>query len=108
MNLIVNAIEAWEGQNSEPLVSLCARSTESREILVEVIDNGPGVKDPERVFEAFITTREKGMGVGLAIFRSIVESHDGRLWAENNPDGGAKFSVALPLLFSPQPGFAEA
>jgi signal transduction histidine kinase len=66
-------------------------------MLVQVIDNGPGVEDPDRVFDAFITTKEKGMGIGLAVSRSIVETHGGRLWAENNKAGGAIFNVALPL-----------
>jgi len=62
-----------------------------------VIDNRPGVKDPDRIFDAFMTTNEKGMGIGLAVSRSIVEVHGGRLWAENNETGGATFNVALPL-----------
>jgi signal transduction histidine kinase len=67
-------------------------------MLVQVIDNGPGVHDPERIFDAFVTTKEKGMGMGLAVSRSIVEAHGGRLWAENNKTGGAIFNVALPLF----------
>jgi signal transduction histidine kinase len=66
-------------------------------MLIQVIDNGPGVHDPERIFDAFMTTKEKGMGIGLAVSRSIVEAHGGRLWAENNKTGGAIFNVALPL-----------
>jgi signal transduction histidine kinase len=66
-------------------------------MLIQVIDNGPGVEDPDRIFDAFMTTKEKGMGIGLAVSRSIVESHEGRLWAENNKTGGATFNVALPL-----------
>jgi signal transduction histidine kinase len=66
-------------------------------MLVQVIDNGPGVHDPEQIFDAFMTTKEKGMGIGLAVSRSIVEAHGGQLWAENNKAGGATFNVALPL-----------
>ncbi|WP_433966646.1 ATP-binding protein [Tunturiibacter gelidiferens] len=66
-------------------------------MLIQVIDNGPGVDDPDRIFDAFMTTKEKGMGICLAVSRTIVESHGGRLWAENNIAGGATFNVALPL-----------
>jgi PAS domain S-box-containing protein len=97
INLIVNAIEALEGQQAPALVTLRAAVTDSDRMLVQVIDNGPGVHDPERIFDAFMTTKEKGMGIGLAVSRSIVEAHGGRLWAENNKSGGAIFNVALPL-----------
>jgi C4-dicarboxylate-specific signal transduction histidine kinase len=96
INLIVNAIEALEGQQSAPLIVLRA-VTDSNGMLIQVIDNGPGVDDPERIFDAFVTTKEKGMGIGLAVSRSIVEAHGGRLWAENNKPGGATFNVALQL-----------
>jgi C4-dicarboxylate-specific signal transduction histidine kinase len=96
INLIVNAIEALEGRQAAPLVVLRA-VTDSNEMLIQVIDNGPGVHDTEKIFDAFVTTKDKGMGIGLAVSRSIVEAHRGRLWAEHNPDGGARFSVALPL-----------
>ena len=62
-----------------------------------MIDNGPGVVDLDQIFDAFMTTKEKGMGIGLAVSRSIVEAHGGQLWAENNKTGGATFNVALPL-----------
>jgi signal transduction histidine kinase len=62
-----------------------------------VIDNGPGVDNTETIFDAFVTTKDNGMGIGLAVSRSIVEVHGGRLWAENNPGGGATFNMALPL-----------
>ena len=97
INLIVNAIEALEGQQVPPLVTLRAAVTDSHRMLIQVIDNGPGVHDPERIFDAFMTTKEKGMGIGLAVSRSIVEAHGGRLWAENNKAGGAIFNVTLPL-----------
>ena len=95
-NLIVNSIEALEGQQVTPLVAIRA-ATDSNRMLIQVIDNGPGVDAPERIFDAFMTTKETGMGMGLAVSRSIVEAHGGRLWAENNKTGGAIFSVALPL-----------
>ena len=97
INLILNAIEALEGQQVAPLVTLRAAVTDSDRMLVQVIDNGPGVDNPERIFDAFMTTKEKGMGIGLAVSRSIVEAHGGRLWAENNKTGGAIFNVTLPL-----------
>ena len=93
----MNAIEALEGQQVPPLVTLQAAVTDSDRMLIQVIDNGPGVDDPERIFDAFMTTKEKGMGIGLAVSRSIVEAHGGRLWAENHRAGGAIFNVALPL-----------
>ena len=96
INLIVNAIEALEGQQVAPVVLLRAR-TDSNEMLIQVIDNGPGVDDPDRIFDAFMTTKENGMGIGLAVSRTIVEAHGGRLWAENNVSGGATLNVALPL-----------
>ena len=65
-----------------------------------MIDNGPGVHDPERIFDAFITTKEKGMGIGLAVSRTIVEGHGGQLWAENDNTGGAILNVVLPLSHS--------
>jgi PAS domain S-box-containing protein len=96
VNLIVNAIEALERQQVAPLVVLRA-TTDSNGMLVQVIDNGPGVDDPDRIFDAFMTTKEKGMGIGLAMSHTIIEAHGGRLWAENNRTGGATFNVALPL-----------
>jgi PAS domain S-box-containing protein len=96
INLIVNAIEASEEQQAAPQVVLRA-VPDSSGMLIQVIDNGPGVDDPDRIFDAFMTTKENGMGIGLAVSRTIVEAHGGRLWAENNKAGGATFNVVLPL-----------
>jgi signal transduction histidine kinase len=65
--------------------------------LVEIQDSGVGLKDPDKVFEAFFTTKENGMGMGLTICRSIVEAHDGRLWASPAEGAGTVFHFALPL-----------
>jgi PAS domain S-box-containing protein len=97
INLISNATEAMEDFGIPPLVMVRAAVTDESEMLVKVIDNGPGVSDGENIFDAFVTTKESGMGIGLAVSRSIVEAHGGRIWAENNPNGGATFSIALPL-----------
>lgn len=97
VNLISNAIEATEVCRPTSIVRVHAAVTDQNEVLIQVIDNGPGVDDPQSIFEPFLTTKEKGMGIGLAVSRSIVEAHGGSLWAENNPGGGATFCVALPL-----------
>jgi PAS domain S-box-containing protein len=96
-NLILNAIEAMEGSRIPPLLKVRAAVTDQNAMLIQVIDNGPGVDNTETIFDAFVTTKEKGMGIGLAVSRSIVEAHNGRLWAENNPGGGVTFNMALPL-----------
>ena len=97
INLISNAIEATDGSTNTARILLRAFVTEEHEVVVQVIDNGTGLDDTEKIFDAFMTTKEKGMGIGLAVSRSIVEAHGGRLWAENNPEGGATFNVALPV-----------
>jgi C4-dicarboxylate-specific signal transduction histidine kinase len=108
INLIVNAVEALEGRAAAPLVVLRA-ATDANGMLIQVIDNGPGVGDPDRIFDAFMTTKEKGMGIGLAVSRSIVEAHGGRLWAETNKTGGATLNVALPLSHaSPTPAHSQS
>ena len=96
-NLILNAIEAMEGSRISPLLRVRAGVTDQNEMLIRVIDNGPGVDNSETIFDAFVTTKDKGMGIGLAVSRSIVEAHNGRLWSENNAGGGATFSMTLPL-----------
>jgi hypothetical protein len=96
INLISNAIEAMEGSARDPRLTIRA-AADRREMSIQVIDNGPGLDDPENIFEPFISTKKMGMGIGLAVSRSIVEAHEGQLWAENNPDFGARFTLKLPL-----------
>ena len=85
-----------ESNARPPHLMITAAFVNESGLLIEVIDNGPGLKDTQSIFDAFVTTKEKGMGIGLAVSRSIIEAHDGQLWAENIPDYGAKFSVRLP------------
>jgi two-component system sensor histidine kinase DctS len=101
-NLLSNAC-AWSIRNGKPArirVSLaCARS--ERMASISVADNGPGVAeaDREQIFNAFFSTQEGGMGMGLAICRSIVEAHHGRIEVGSDPElGGARFTVWLPLV----------
>jgi PAS domain S-box-containing protein len=98
INLISNAIEATEDSANGAEIMLRAFVMEEHEVIVQVIDNGTGLEEAEKIFDAFVTTKEKGMGIGLAVSKSIVEAHGGRLWAENNPRRGATFNLALPVV----------
>jgi signal transduction histidine kinase len=100
LNLVVNALDAIsERPRGARLVVVRTRGPGKDRVVLSVEDSGMGIapEDLERVFEAFYTTKAEGLGVGLAISRSIVEAHGGRLWAENNPDEGATFRCALPV-----------
>jgi PAS domain S-box-containing protein len=100
LNLIVNAIEAMRGHAAGPrelLVGSCRDAANG--VLVRVEDSGPGL-DPAgvgRLFDTFYTTKPDGMGMGLAISRSIVEAHGGRLWATPNAPRGAVFHFSVPV-----------
>ena len=96
-NLLLNGLEAMDPVIDRPKRLFIRSKGQSQEtILVEIRDYGIGLQDPERVFEAFFTTKEKGMGMGLAICRSIIEAHRGRLWATCGEDAGARFCFTLP------------
>lgn len=102
-NLIRNAIEAVAATD-EPAVSeaIVVRIThETDSVVVSVSDRGPGIADHDKLFQAFYTTKSEGMGLGLAICRTVIESHGGRLWAEDNPGGGARFNFRLPCTAMP-------
>jgi signal transduction histidine kinase len=98
LNLITNGIEATENSGRTPRILIAASPVDDRSILLEVIDNGSGIVDDDSIFDAFVTTKCKGMGIGLAVSRSIIEAHEGRLTAFNNEGYGATFGVVLPVL----------
>ncbi|MGA2889715.1 MAG: ATP-binding protein [Terracidiphilus sp.] len=98
LNLIMNGIEALIAVTNRPrLLWVQSRIDESGDVLVAVSDSGTGFNfEVDHVFTPFFTTKAKGMGMGLSISRSLVESHGGRLWATPNSPHGAVFSFALP------------
>jgi hypothetical protein len=98
LNLVLNAVEAMSSvdDGSRELSISTGRGADG--ILIAVRDSGPGI-DPEhfeRVFQSFYTTKPEGIGMGLAICRSIVGAHEGRLWADANKPRGAVFQFTLP------------
>ncbi|WP_437970128.1 ATP-binding protein [Sorangium sp. So ce260] len=98
-NLLVNALDAVSCRPPEARrVVVQTRVDDAGRVELSVEDSGEGVppEDLERIFEPFFTTKARGLGVGLAISRSIVEAHGGRLWAERGPGEGATFRCALP------------
>jgi C4-dicarboxylate-specific signal transduction histidine kinase len=102
LNLVVNGIEAMnkvpEDQRQLRIEAQSHNSEEKPFVLLTVTDSGIGLKaeDLPRLFDTFYTTKADGMGMGLAISRSIVEAHGGRLWATPNTDLGATFYLLLP------------
>jgi PAS domain S-box-containing protein len=98
LNLIMNGIEAMAAVSDRPrLLGVQSRIDESGDVLVAVSDSGTGFGlELDRVFNPFFTTKANGMGMGLSISRSLVESHGGRLWAAPNSPHGAVFSFTLP------------
>jgi C4-dicarboxylate-specific signal transduction histidine kinase len=98
VNLVRNGIDAMASVAGGPR-SLQIRSCRcaANLLCVEVRDQGGGIEEPERVFEPFYSTKDQGMGMGLAICRSIIESHEGRIWAARNQPRGATFAFTLPI-----------
>jgi len=98
LNLLMNGLDAMDFVTDHPKRMVIRSQTSNLDTaLVEVEDRGVGLMDCERVFEPFFTTKEHGMGMGLAICRSIVEGHNGKLWATPNETCGTTFSFTLPF-----------
>ncbi|TAY83405.1 PAS domain-containing protein [Rhizobium leguminosarum] len=96
INLIRNGIEAMDATTGDRVVEIRVRQI-GNILQTEISDRGQGIDFPEKMFEPFFTTKENGMGMGLAICRSIVELHGGRLWAEKNNPHGATLLFTLPI-----------
>jgi C4-dicarboxylate-specific signal transduction histidine kinase len=101
LNLITNAVEAMSGvpEGTTRELRISTGQTNSGDILVAVQDSGPGLgaQNPDRVFDAFYSTKPRGLGIGLSICRSIIEAHEGRLWASPSEPRGATFQFTLAV-----------
>jgi signal transduction histidine kinase len=100
LNLAMNAIDAMKDMPSEKRAIHIWTSHAGEVAQLTVSDNGPGVPEEKLkdIFEPFFTTKPEGMGMGLSIARTIVESHDGQISATNRSGGGASFQISLPLV----------
>jgi signal transduction histidine kinase len=99
INLVMNGIEAMQSVTDRPReLVIRSRLNETRQVLLSVTDRGVGIsaENVDQLFNAFFTTKSTGMGMGLSICRSIIEAHDGRLWATANVPHGATFQFTLP------------
>ena len=104
LNLALNAIEAMEDQPGEKRVlTIQSRRANDKEAEVSVADSGVGIPADSigGIFDAFVTTKPNGMGLGLAISRTIIEAHGGQIHAENKPEGGAVIRFTLPFASAP-------
>jgi len=97
MNLLMNSIDAMKDVDGTRELMIKSRRAEKEQVLVSVSDTGVGLppQQADQIFDAFFTTKPHGTGMGLRISRSILESHGGRLWAENNSPRGASFYFTL-------------
>lgn len=108
LNLVRNGIEAMEDVSIDARsLRISSRRRDDGTVEVEVRDRGGGLSDPERIFEAFYTTKPDGMGMGLAICRSIIEAHSGQLRAENVASGGARITFSLPASAADEDAIAD-
>lgn len=101
LNLVRNAMEAMEfARIQQPLLAISVSTTTDGTIDVEISDNGQGIAstDVDRVFEQFYSTKDKGMGMGLSISRTIIEAHGGRLYVANTSANGTMFRFTLPVI----------
>ncbi len=100
LNLIKNGIEAMHDTPFERRrLDINARQIDERLVQVEIADSGHGlpIEDVEKIFAPFYTTKQEGMGIGLAICRSIIEFHQGHLWVEARHEGGTAFRFTVPI-----------
>lgn len=99
LNLIMNSIEILKTKHQQDKkVTIETISNANNTMTINIKDNGPGIPSEhlQKIFDLYFTTKSKGMGLGLGICRTIIETHGGNIIAKNNPDGGACFQISLP------------
>jgi PAS domain S-box-containing protein len=98
VNLLMNATESMIDEHKNRKIVMETQAIDGDRVRVAVRDYGTGIEEQElsRIFEPFFTTKRSGLGMGLSLARSIIEGQAGRIWAENNPDGGTTFYFELP------------
>jgi signal transduction histidine kinase len=99
LNLVVNAMDAMANTSGDSRKVNFRTSRVDNFGELAISDSGPGIPEDKlkKIFEPFFTSKAEGMGMGLSIARTIVEAHNGRIWAENQPGGGALFRIRLAL-----------
>jgi len=100
LNFLSNAAIAMDNNESTNKTIEINQSINKGSVIVSVRDHGPGIDETikDKIFKAFVTTRKSGFGIGLAVSRTIIERHNGEIWAENSKDGGAEFFFKLKTI----------
>ena len=98
LNLVMNAIDAMASITRDRILKITSKLDDNKQVCMTVEDSGTGIdsKNTDQIFQSFFTTKAHGMGMGLSICRSIVEAHNGRLWASPGNPYGTTFHVLLP------------
>ena len=105
LNIIQNAIEAMAAsEDGGRNLTLETKRQGQDEVIISVQDTGPGLEQQStaKIFDPFVTTKDKGTGLGLALSRMIVEFHGGRIIAQSDPGSGARFQIVLPIKMRPE------